>query len=361
MHIVHLINSSGWGGIEQYILDLSVSQQAHGHNVVVVGRDYPDIAARFAGEGIDFVTAPVKKMFDFTTARRIARLIPAVGHTVVNANNFRDAVHAIAAVRRSKNRDARVVVTRHMFKAGSRDLLARRVYRNADDIIFVSHIVRDIFLSTDPPVDRDKLHVVHSSSRYMPGDDFSASLNPSSTPVIAFCGRVVDEKGVDIMLKALSQLSAYQFKIKIIGHCSTDYQAELTDIARHGGISDRIEWVGYCTDIHPQLRGVDIAVLPTRCVEAFGLSMIECMAHGIAVVTTDNGAQPEYITHGITGLLVPPDDVDATTQAVKRLLDDPQLAHDIARAARRYYIDNLAYNRFYNKIMAIYERRQHHQ
>jgi 2-deoxystreptamine N-acetyl-D-glucosaminyltransferase/2-deoxystreptamine glucosyltransferase len=78
----------------------------------------------------------------------------------------------------------------------------------------------------------------------------------------------------------------------------------------------------------------DIFVLPSRF-EGASVALSEAMARGLAVVATRVGAAPDHITHGVDGLLVPPDDVQAMAAAISSLSADPSLRARLSAAASR--------------------------
>ena len=87
-------------------------------------------------------------------------------------------------------------------------------------------------------------------------------------------------------------------------------------------------------DISDWLNKADIFINTTNY-DNTPVSVIEAMACGLCVVSTNVGGMPQTIEDGVDGLLVPPEDPDAMTQAVKRLLDDPEFASRISANARK--------------------------
>jgi glycosyltransferase involved in cell wall biosynthesis len=89
---------------------------------------------------------------------------------------------------------------------------------------------------------------------------------------------------------------------------------------------------GRMRDLYARSTAVAIALRPTRT--GSGLTVVlEAMASGRPVVVTDNPGLADYVEHGVTGLLVPPDDVDAFADALRQLLGDPERAREMGRAA----------------------------
>lgn len=89
---------------------------------------------------------------------------------------------------------------------------------------------------------------------------------------------------------------------------------------------------GRMRDLYGRSTAVAIALRPTST--GSGLTVVlEAMASGRPLVVTDNPGIADYVEHGVTGLLVPPDDVDAFADALRQLLSDPDRARDMGRAA----------------------------
>jgi glycosyltransferase involved in cell wall biosynthesis len=87
--------------------------------------------------------------------------------------------------------------------------------------------------------------------------------------------------------------------------------------------------------IHERLRRADVFVLASRT-EALSLALLEAMSHGLAIVATAVGGIPEFIRDGETGLLAPPESVDALADAMGRLLADEALRARLGENARKH-------------------------
>jgi len=107
----------------------------------------------------------------------------------------------------------------------------------------------------------------------------------------------------------------------------------LETLTRALGLSGRVHFLGERRDVAPCLAEADLFVLPSRS-EAFPNAVIEAMAAGLPVVATDVGGIPEVVRRHETGVLVGPDDADGLADAVIGLMDRPEHAADLGRAAR---------------------------
>jgi len=109
---------------------------------------------------------------------------------------------------------------------------------------------------------------------------------------------------------------------------------ELEAAAQQLGLGDRIHFLGDRRDIPAVLASFDVSVLPSAS-ESLSNVIIESMAAGVPVVATCVGGNPELVTER-TGILVPPDDVDALAAGIERLLDDYNLRAQLGRNARQF-------------------------
>lgn len=357
MNVIHLISNKVWGGGERYALDLCRALAADGHNVKAYTRNKAAVRDVFAREGMLAGTLRMGGAWDFMTPIRLASAIRRLpGATVIHVHNFKDAYTALAARRLCKDRDdIRVVATRHLVRAAKTDVSHLRIYNGLDAIIFVSDTARRKFLSTLPEVDASRLHVVPNSVDIGPRERHA----PIDTPLrLIYTGRLAAEKGIDVLLDALRRIgSGSQWTLDIFGTGSGKYVLPLMSMCKREFPDGRVHWFGYSNDVPAALANADVAVIPSRAPEAFGLAILEAFSQGTAVVSTDSGAQTEIIDDGRNGLIVPAGDPEALAAAIRRLLDDNTLRRRLAQAGLESYRNEYGYDRFYNRILSIYNGR----
>lgn len=153
--------------------------------------------------------------------------------------------------------------------------------------------------------------------------------------LLIFVGRLVFEKGVDVLLYALKHLSVVRPKVKLIIAGRGAYQPELEDLARHLGIAHQVRFVGHVDAAQrDKLYAIsNAAAFPSRY-EPFGIVALEAMAAGIPVVAGDVGGLKEIITDGEDGFLVPPSNAGALSSVLYTILDDRERARKMAAKAR---------------------------
>ena len=149
------------------------------------------------------------------------------------------------------------------------------------------------------------------------------------------------KKGLDIVLGALRQLKdeGMKFSYKIIG--DGPERGNLEELVKNSGLEDEVVFVGIKPryEIPKLLAKADLFVLAPRILgngeqDSLPLGIKEAMATGVPIVATDSGAVEELIESEETGLLTPPEDIEAFAAACKRLLTDQELRSQIILKAR---------------------------
>jgi phosphatidyl-myo-inositol dimannoside synthase len=167
-----------------------------------------------------------------------------------------------------------------------------------------------------------------------------------SGPLLVFVGRVVEEKGVEEIVRAVQALASDlpQVTAAIVG--AGQHIDRVRCLADELGVSDRITTPGWAdpSDVPSWFAAADVVVAPSKVgpdgwMEGQGLSIIEAMAAARPVVATATGGIVETIADGDNGLLVPPGEPLVLAAAVQRLVADPQLAEKIGTRGRLSVLD----------------------
>lgn len=158
--------------------------------------------------------------------------------------------------------------------------------------------------------------------------------------VVGFGGRLVSGKGADQIIRAVAMMaSGYPTRLLIAG--DGPERANLEGLARDLQITDSVEFLGFVDDMPRFWHRCDIAAITSdKFIESFSMVTLEAMACGKPVVAARNGAIPELMRDGVTGILVDSGDVAALTQALLRYAQDPELRRLHGAAARKRATDH---------------------
>jgi glycosyltransferase involved in cell wall biosynthesis len=146
---------------------------------------------------------------------------------------------------------------------------------------------------------------------------------------VAAIGRLVRQKGVDVLLRAMVEVPQVRLTIAGTGALESDLRRIVTQL----GLDHRVDFVGW-VDAASIFRQVDAVALPSRN-EGLPLVLLEAMHVGLPVIATWVGSVAEAIEDGKTGLLVPPEDPLALARALNHLAEFPTHRKRLGAAARR--------------------------
>jgi len=189
-----------------------------------------------------------------------------------------------------------------------------------------------------------------------PDDRFEADSLPGRYAVGCF-GRIRHQKGTDLFVDAMIELLPQfpDWTAVISGRVTAEHTAFADGLHQRievAGLKDRIVFIGEVPDIKVWYRRLSLYVAPSRN-EGFGLTPLEAMASGVAVVASDAGAYAEMILPG-TGAVVPAGDRKALVEAIRPYLAEPVRAASAGASALAHVTANFPLAREADELVAVY-------
>jgi mannosyltransferase len=236
--------------------------------------------------------------------------------------------------------------------------ITRWLIRRMDAIIATSEISAS-FLKRKPIV------ISHGvdTEVYSPPADRAAAFAQAGLPgryAIGCFGRVRAQKGSDVFVEAMCRLLPRfpEFTAVIIGAITPEQSGFANDLKRRieaAGLGSRIFILGELPieEVQHWYQRLTIYVFSSRN-EGFGLTLIEAMAAGAALVASRAGAAELVVEDGISGVLIPPGDADALVRALEPLMRDPQSAAEMGVRARARVVEKFSLDAEANRIAEVY-------
>lgn len=348
--VLHICLSSGWGGLEMYpsrIIPELTRQGWQAHGLALAGSR---VAESFREAGVEPLTLASKGRA-LLAAGRVLAYLKGQGIDVIHCHKSSDL--RLGALLVSLRPSLRLFFTDHMgVTRPKKDPYHRWAYGKVARLFAISEATRQRNLAAFPlPAERiRRLYLGIDPAPYVPclDDPARAALRrelcvPEGAVAIGLPGRLTPGKGQEVWIEALARLAEASPGLAwhgvLIGGLTAEEGSDEAHVAalrrRIGelGLEARIAFTGFRRDLPRLFEALEIVCVPSRN-EAFGLTVIEAMAAGKAVVGSDSGAIPELLD-GETGRLAPPEDAAAWAAALAELADDAELRQRLGQAARR--------------------------
>lgn len=366
MHILHLYKDyfPVLGGIENHIKLLAEAQAAHGHRVTVLVTDPTSRTRREVRNGVEIIkagrlatvaSAPLSVAFPLV----LRRLRPDVAHL-----HFPYPVAEVAYWLFGRARAT--VLTYHsdvVRQQGWLKLYAplmQRALAKVDRILATS----PRYAETSPVLQRfrERVRIVPlgiETARFTQADGAAVAAvrrryAPDGAPLLLFVGKLRYYKGVDWLLQALPAIAEARLLIVGEGPMLNTWRA----VAHEAGVHERVHFVGEVPDeqLPAFYHAADVFVLPASArSEAFGTVLLEAMAAGLPLITTEVGTGTSWVNqHGVTGLVVPPRDPAALAEAVNTLVRQPNMRRAMASAARQRALQEFDVAQMVARVEAMY-------
>jgi glycosyltransferase involved in cell wall biosynthesis len=194
-------------------------------------------------------------------------------------------------------------------------------------------------------------------SLYLDRLDDDGPLRPEGYPfIIGFVGRLLEMKGVDLLVRALPGLA--DARLHLVG--SGPQRDRLRDLAESLGVADRVRFFGPVPsdEVRRSMEAFTVLVLPSRTTrwwsEQLGRCLLEAMALGIPVVAARSGSIPRVVNDA--GLLFPEDDVDTLVAQLIELRRRPELVRRLVRAGKERVRTDYTWEVFARRSHAFYRR-----
>jgi glycosyltransferase involved in cell wall biosynthesis len=245
---------------------------------------------------------------------------------VVHTHNTRPLIYGAPAARLAGI--PVVVYTRHGQRFGAshrQTALFNLAARAVDRVVCVSEDTAAISIAQGIPA-----HKVIIIRNGIDLDRFKIR-SPAPRGPLVMVGRLSPEKNVDSLIRAMALIGSSSACLEIAGNgvCRPGLQRLAEDL----GVRSRVKFLGEIRNVEQLLSRASLFVLSSRT-EGISLTLLEAMSSGLPVVATKVGGNPEVVAHGMTGLLVPPNDPVALAHAIEQIYGDPEHGAAMGRAGR---------------------------
>lgn len=228
--------------------------------------------------------------------------------------------------------------------------LYRRFFAHTKVILLSERLYPDIA----PFIGRDSVSICPNGVKAASVEHVGGTI-----PQILFLSNIIRSKGVSILLDACRLLvdQGLSFHCELVGKETGDYSAaSLEAEIRQKGLDDRVYYAGpkYGMEKWSALSRADIFVFPSwYSAECFPLVLLEAMAAGLPVITTDAGAIPDIVQDGENGFICPTKDAVSVAEAIRKLLINSDLRKEMGECGHRRFQKEFTVEAFESRLIGI--------
>jgi glycosyltransferase involved in cell wall biosynthesis len=370
--LLELRNTYKWGGGPDKTILLSAAR----HNreqvevVVVYIRDVRDHEFRIADKarsfGLTFYELEERGKLDLRVLRALRDIVVRHDINLIHAHDYKTDLFAYLLRQWLGRRRFTLLSTAHAWvMLGVRGTLYRRLdlwlMRRFDHLIAVSHATRNEMVAAGvPPHLISVIHNAIDTEEWAPRSirpTLREELGiPQDSLVLGYVGRIMPEKDLDTWLRAAAVVGRQypETRFVLVGEGrDTSTLGQLQRLATDLGIAERVYFPGYRARLLPVYAAFDLFVLTSRR-EGLPNSVLEAMAMGVPVVTTDVAGTKELVLHEQTGYILPQGDVTGLAQAIATLAGNAQLRQAMGLAGRQRVEHEFSFPGRLQRIEALY-------
>src|ERR1051326_1280180 len=353
MRILQLSSARHFGGGERHFVDLTNGLTENGHELFVAANpDSPILAELRKRASPDLFKLSASKALNFAKLIALRRFVHEHSIEIVHAHMARD--YPLAALAVGRNRDARLIITRHVLFPMSK--LHRITRRRVAKVIAVSQAVASVVRAQGIFRD-DQIDVVPNGidlAKFRP----RVAGHSSGRLRVGILGEWTPNKGQIEFGRAAEIVAAKIANVAFIiaGRDNSnegEYGRQLKKLIEASSIRDRIQLIESRIDVAQLLSSIDVVVSASKS-EAFGLAIVEAMAAGVPVIATATAGSREIISVNETGCLVPISDINKMASAMAHMLKNPAKRQQISESAREMVTGRFSVKRMISGTEAVY-------
>jgi len=318
------------------VLGLTSYLQHNGHRSVVATDPRGALYARLTQAELPTYPLKVRNHLDFSAGLSLRHMANTGSYDVIHFHTAR--AHALSPW--LSGLPVKRIVTRRMDYAIKPGKVTRLLYeRSVDAVVAISDGVRAALQAGGVPLRH--IRVIPSgidTARFMQSSHLRNQVRAaheirSDEDVVLMVGALSERKGHSTLLHAAHHLQERGIRLRYLVCGDGPLRTTLETEARQLGLTENLQFLGFCPDVLGYLAAADIFVhVPLW--EGLGVAVIEALAAGLPVIASRVGGLPELIDGHTTGVLVPPQDAVALAIALERVIQNRPWAKTLAQAGQ---------------------------
>lgn len=332
-----------WAGGERWIIDVCSFLKRRGHEVTLICQPQSPVSDECLRLNIIRKELKMRADFGLISSIKLQRFLRKVRADVICVNmgkELRIAWFALLLDRLFGDGRRPVLIHRKAVPGSIKDKFINRLIYNSrvDGIVVNSRYVYEGIKMTRW-LDLSKVSIIHNGidmDRFAsaPDSQIREKLGISrSSFVISVVGRLIRWKNVDKVITAFSSIVKEDSSAALLIAGTGEEEERLKSRALSLNLENSVFFLGFRKDVEKVYAASDLVIVFSRR-ESFGYATAEAMGAGIPVVCSDSGSNRELVVDGVTGLVIPQDDIKGLIRAVLFLMKNRKIAREMGKRGR---------------------------
>ncbi len=362
IRVVYLAHAFNVGGAEEMVLNLVRHLPERFEPAVVCINQAGPIGEEIRATGVPFrvlgLTPGITRPFDVMRLRDfLYECEPHIVHTfLLTASLYGRFAAMLARVPIVVGTEVNI----YEHKRPTHALAERWLMRWTDAVVASAGAVRDFYVD-QVAADPSKVEVIYNAVDWaqlqctMTREEMRAAVGiPADARVGGIIARLTEQKAHRVLFDAMAQTPELSnVHLLVVG--DGELRDELKQRVQALGLAPRVHFVGARRDLGNVLAAIDVFLMPSLW-EGLPLSLVLAMGAGLPVIATAVAGIPEVVQDGVTGWLVPPDDVAGLGAAMARVFSDDTQRVLVGQAARAFVRPRFGIDGYVASVTALYDR-----
>ncbi|SDI72290.1 Glycosyltransferase involved in cell wall bisynthesis [Pseudobutyrivibrio sp. 49] len=307
MNVLHFLATGGTGGIESLIREYADKSELNNYYIVFWGGGANSNIMKERGCNVIELSYGKKQVIE--TYKALVKYVEKYKIDAIVTHHAAPAMWFYMSLLKNRFPNLKTYIYAHanlkdiLREEHIQSIIGKRIFRTAfnkcDNVIAISNSVKQSFASYGYSL--DKIKVIYNGvdcDRFKPTDKETVE-----TVRLAYVGRLIKQKGVDRLVRAIGLLDDnLNFTCDIVGDGVE--KENLEHLARELKVDNKITFHGIRSDVDKFLSNEMVFVHPASWEEGFGIAVVEAMAAGLVPIAFKKGALPEIIDNGVNGFVV---------------------------------------------------------
>jgi glycosyltransferase involved in cell wall biosynthesis len=358
MFSIHVDTAKTWRGGQRQVLLTVVGLRERGHRTVLVAHPDGELATR-ASEGHDLIRLAPRAEVDLHAAWKLSRIVKDLGPDIVHAHDpHAVALASLALSFMTSGKCPGLVASRRVAFHLKGNAFSRWKYHQVDCFLAASNAIRDMLIGDG--IDANRVVTVYEGiDLHRVQGETAANIHaefwlPTHAPIVGAVAALTQEKGHKYLIDAAALVVREVPDARFVILGDGDQRPALERHIKELRLDKHVVLPGFRADILSFIQSFDLFVM-SSLFEGLGTSLLDAMALSKAIVASDTGGIPEAVSHGETGLLVPPRDARQLAAAIVRLLKDPDRREKMGRAGLERVKRLFSAEQMVEKTLGVYE------